>query len=94
MFSAVSARRRAERWGVLVCAIPIHARSRSVDRTRCRKPAANRTNEVVLGAEGPTRTLLHRHRQVNDARPGLSALVVHSSFEPSRTGLKQTYSCV
>lgn len=50
MLSAVGARRRAERWGACL-RDPDTARSRSVDRARCRKPAAKRTDEVALGAE-------------------------------------------
>lgn len=93
MLSAVGARRRAERRGCLsarsrYCAFT-QCRPRSLQETSCKENRRGRA-----GSGGPTRTLLHRHRQVNDARLGLSALVVYSSLEPSRAGPKQTYCCV
>lgn len=67
----------------------MHARSRSRQRSlqesSCKQNQLGRAGSGVL-----TRALLHRHRQVNDARLKLSALVACSSLEPSRAGLKQT----
>lgn len=86
MLSAVSARRRAERWGCLsarsrYCAFT-QCRPRSLQETSCKENRRGRA-----GSGGPTRTLLHRHRQVNDARLGLSALVVKFLIrtEPGRS---------
>lgn len=59
-------------------AIPVHARSRSVGCTRCRKPAANRKRRGPVGRFDPP----PRTGKCN-AGPGPNAPVVYSYFEPS-----------